>query len=69
MQNESVEDDLKTLDSKIRRIYDIIKSDPDYMRYGYRATASAIQAMMRDQVQYKNYKNEQIEAEDEEDQE
>lgn len=55
LQGGSAEDELKNLDNKIRKIYDIIKSDPNYLRYGYKATANAIQAMMTEQRGYKNY--------------
>jgi hypothetical protein len=60
LQGGSPEDELKNLDNKIRKIYDIIKSDPNYMRYGYKASASAIQAMMKDQSEYKNFKLDQF---------
>jgi len=53
------------LDSKIRKIYDIIKSDPNYMRYNFKASASAIQAMMKDQGDLRSYKQSTIEADEE----
>lgn len=52
----------------MRKIYDIIRSDPNYAKYGYRVSASAIQAMLRDQQEYKSYKGSALDAEDEEDQ-
>lgn len=28
-------------------IYDVVKTDPNYMKYNFKATANAIQAMMK----------------------
>lgn len=55
-QTASLESDLKTLNEKLRRMYDVVKSDSNYMKHSYKATATAIQAMMREQSEYKNYK-------------
>lgn len=51
-----MENDLKNLNEKFRRMYDVVKSDPNYMKHNYKASASAIQAMMRDQNEVKSYK-------------
>jgi len=37
-------------------MYDTVKADPNYTKHSYKATASAIQAMMKEQNEYKNYK-------------
>lgn len=68
LQGGSAEEELKNLDNKIRKIYDIIKSDPNYLRYGYKATASAIQAMMKDQSDFRSYKpGAEVEEDEEQD--
>jgi hypothetical protein len=51
-----LESDLKNLNEKLRRMYDVVKSDSNYMKHSYKATATAIQAMMKEQSEYKNYK-------------
>ncbi len=38
-------------------IYDIVKTDPNYMKYSYKASANAVQAMMKEQAAYKHYQN------------
>ena len=35
-------------------MYDVVKSDPNYMKHSYRASAQAIQAMMNEQHDFKN---------------
>lgn len=30
-------------------MYDVVKNDPNYMKHNYKASASAIQAMMKQQ--------------------
>lgn len=37
-------------------IYDVIKTDPNYMKNNFKSSATAIQAMMKDQASYKNYR-------------
>lgn len=37
-------------------MYDVVKSDPNYLKHSYRANASAIQAMMKEQNEYKSYR-------------
>ena len=56
LQGGSMEDDLKNLNEKLRRMYDVVKSDPNYLKHNYRANASAIQAMMKEQQEYKSYR-------------
>jgi hypothetical protein len=60
-----VEDDLMNLNTKLRMIYDVVKTDPNYMRYSFKSSANAVQAMMKDQASYNNFKN--IVDEDDED--
>lgn len=36
-------------------IYDIVKTDPNYMKYSYKASANAVQAMMKEQSTYQHY--------------
>lgn len=48
-------------------IYDVIKSDPNYMKYSFSANAAAIQNMMNVEPSYKNYnKNRSNSIDDEE---
>ena len=56
-KGESVEDDLITLNTKLRMIYDVVKTDPNYMKYNFKSSANAVQAMMKEQTSYKNFKN------------
>lgn len=56
-KGDSLEDHLSTLNTKLRMIYDIVKADPNYMKYSYKASANAVQAMMKEQSAYKNYSN------------
>ena len=51
-----MEDDLKNLNEKLRRMYDVVKSDPNYMKHNYKANVSAIQALMKEQNEFKNYR-------------
>ena len=44
-----MEDDLKNLNEKLRRMYDVVKSDPNYMKHNYKANVTAIQALMKEQ--------------------
>ena len=37
-------------------MYEVVKSDADYMKHSYKATASAIQAMMKEKSDFKNYR-------------
>lgn len=37
-------------------IYDVVKTDPNYMKYNYKASANAVQAMMKEQTNYKNFR-------------
>lgn len=61
---QSLESDLKNLNEKLRKIYDTVKADPNYTKHSYKATASAIQSMMKEQNEYKNYKASNLEEED-----
>ena len=47
-----MEEDLKILNEKLRRMYDVVKSDPAYAKKGYKASAHMIQDIMeeRDQI-------------------
>ncbi len=69
LEGDSIEDGLKNFENKIRKIYDIIRSDPNYAKYGYRVSANAIQMMLREQQEYKSYKGTALEAEEDDDQE
>jgi len=42
-------------------MYDTVKIDANYMKHSYKATATAIQAMMKEQSEYKNYKASNLE--------
>lgn len=61
-----MEEDLKNLNEKLRRMYDVVKSDPNYMKHNYKASASAIQAMMKEQHEYKLYRPNSMDEEEEE---
>ena len=37
-------------------IYDVIKTDPNFMKNNFKSSSSAIQAMMKDQEGYKNFR-------------
>lgn len=37
-------------------MYDVVKSDPNYMRQNYKASASVIQALMKEQQESRNYR-------------
>ena len=37
-------------------MYDVVKSDPNYLKHSYRANASVIQAMMNEKNEYKSYR-------------
>lgn len=47
-------------------IYDVVKTDPNYMKYNFKSSASAVQTMMKDQTSYRNFKN-NIDDDDEDD--
>ena len=49
-----MEEDLKSLNEKLRRMYDVVKSDPSYAKKGYKASAHMIQDMMEDRDQVIN---------------
>lgn len=65
----SMEDDLKGLNEKLRKMYDVVKSDPNYMKHNYKANASAIQALIREQNEYKSYRPSPLDEEDDDPQE
>lgn len=44
--SKSPEEDLKVLNEKLRRMYDIVKNDPHYMKRSYKASAHMIQDML-----------------------
>jgi len=50
----------------LRRIYDVVRNDPNYMKHNYKASANAIQAMMNDQADYRNYNQEGEDSEQDE---
>jgi hypothetical protein len=60
-QTSTLDSDLKVLNEKLRRMYDVVKTDANYMKHSYKATATAIQAMMKEQSEYKNYKASNLE--------
>jgi hypothetical protein len=62
----TMEDDLKNLNEKLRRMYDVVKSDPNYMKHSYKANVSVIQAMMKEQNEYKNYRPNSLDEEEDE---
>jgi septation ring formation regulator EzrA len=41
-----LEEDLKELNEKLRRMYDIVKNDAQYMKRSYKASAHMIQDML-----------------------
>lgn len=48
--NNQAEDDLKILNEKLMRMYDVVKNDPKYMQRNYKPTASNIQGMLNNQI-------------------
>lgn len=67
LQSGTMEDDLKNLNEKLRRMYDVVKSDPNYMKHNYKANVSAIQALMKEQQEARNYKPTNLDDDDEDD--
>lgn len=65
-EGSGLEEDLKMLNDKLRRMYDVVKNDPNYMRQNYKASASAIQTLMKEQQEYRSYRPQHFD-EDEED--
>ena len=65
-EGTGMEEDLKVLNDKLRRMYDVVKSDPNYASQNYRASASAIQAMLQEQHEYRGYNPQDIDDEDDE---
>lgn len=61
LSSDSLEDNLKNLDNKIRKMYDLVKVDPTYMRDNYKETSTAVKAIMNEQSIYKNYEAHTIE--------
>jgi hypothetical protein len=55
-QGNELNDDLSNLESKLGKLYCIVKSDPKYMNIGYRTTVNSIQSFIKDKNQnlYKN---------------
>lgn len=55
----SLEDDLKNINEKLRRMYDVVKNDPGYAKNYYKGNASAIRNMLNDNTQnggeFRNY--------------
>jgi hypothetical protein len=47
-------------------IYDVVKTDPNYMKYNFKSSASAVQTMMKEQTSYRNFKN-SVDEDDEDD--
>lgn len=48
-------------------MYDVVKSDPNYMKHNYKANASVIQALMKQQQETRNYRPTNLDEEDEDD--
>ena len=48
-------------------MYDVVKSDPNYMKHNYKANVSAIQALMKEQQETRNYKPMSLDEDDEDD--
>ena len=44
----TLEGDLKMLNEKLRRMYDVVKNDPNYMSQNYRANANVIQSRLNE---------------------
>ena len=63
-KGDGLEDELANLNTKVRMVYDVVKTDPNYMKYNYKASANAVQAMMKEQPNYKHFRG-SIEDEDE----
>jgi hypothetical protein len=38
-------------------IYEVVKTDPNYIKYQYKGSANIIQAMMKEQINYKIFRN------------
>ena len=55
--NSGMEEDLKSLNEKLRRMYDVVKSDPAYSKKGYKASAHMIQDLMEERDQTANRNN------------
>ena len=45
---QGLEDDLKALNEKLRRMYDIVKNDPNYMNGNYKANAQEIMGLLNE---------------------
>ena len=48
-------------------MYDVVKSDPNYMKHNYKANASVIQALMKQQQETRNYRPTNLDQDDEDD--
>ena len=46
--NNCLKDDLKILNEKLMRMYDVVKNDPQYMKRNYKASANNIQNIIND---------------------
>ena len=44
--SNALEDELKILNEKLMRMYDVVKNDPKYMQRNYKATPNNIQNIM-----------------------
>lgn len=44
--HETLEQDLKSLNEKLRRMYEIVRNDPQYMKRSYKANAHMIQDIL-----------------------
>lgn len=55
--NPSLEDDLKYLNEKLRRMYDVVKNDSSYLKHNYKASTEAIQNLMSNNAEYRAFNN------------
>jgi hypothetical protein len=39
-------------------IYDVVRTDPNYMKNSFKSSVSAIQAIIKEQAGFKNYRKE-----------
>ena len=55
--SSSLEDDLKNINEKLRRMYDVVKNDPGYAKNYYKSNASAIRNILNDNGKNQEFKN------------
>lgn len=56
-----MEDDLKNINEKLRRMYDVVKNDPGYAKNYYKSSVTAIRNILNDNTkngELRNYNEE-----------